>query len=174
MAKKKQSRKAARVGGGKKAATKKAGAKRSAPKRAKAKKKAAPAKKKGAAAKRRAAPAKAKPAPKPAAKPAVKPAVAKPVAKPVVIPAVAKPAPRPAPAAVAPAGGVSTREVNRGHVFALQPRVNPSFSPQAFDDARRELSDVLYGTIDEAARAVAERALELSNERPDREPFQPS
>jgi len=161
MATKKQSRKAARVGGGKKAATKKAGAKRSAPKRAKARKTAAPARKKAAAAKRMAAPAKAKPAPKPAAKPVVKPAVA-------------KPAPRPAPAAVAPAGGVSTREVNRGHVFALQPRVNAGFSPQAFDDARRELSDVLYGTIDEAARAVAERALELSNERPDRDPFQPS
>jgi hypothetical protein len=160
MATKKKSRKAARVGGRKKAATKKA-AQRSAPKRAKAKKKAAPARKKGVGAKRKAAPAKAKPTPKPAAKPVVKPALA-------------KPAPRPAPAPVAPAGGVSTREVNRGHVFALQPRVNTGFSPQAFDDARRELSDVLYGTIDEAARAVAERALELSNERPDRDPFQPS
>lgn len=163
MAAKKKGRKAARVGGKKKAATKKAGAKRSAPKRAKAKKKAAPVKKKkGATAKRKAAPAKAKPAAKPAPKPAV------------MKPEVAKPVPRPAPAPVAPAGGVSTREVNRGHVFALQPRVNAGFSPQAFDDARRELSDVLYGTIDEAARAVAERALELSNERPDREPFPPS
>jgi len=153
MATKKKSRKAARVGGRKKAATKKAGAKRSAPKRAKAKKRAAPARKKRAAAKRKAAPARAKPAPKPT---------------------VAKPSPRPARAPVAPSGGVSAREVNRGHVFALQPRVNTGFSPQAFDDARRELSDVLYGTIDEAARAVAERALELSNERPDRDPFQPS
>jgi hypothetical protein len=147
MASKKKGRKAARVGGRKKAATKKAGAKRSAPKRA---------------------------------RPKAKPAVAKPVAKtPVAKPAVAKPAivmpaPRPAPAPVAPAGGVSTRDVNRGHVFSLQPRVNTSFSLKAFDDARRELSDVLYGTIDEAARAVAERALELSNERPDRDPFPPS
>ncbi|MEX2208094.1 MAG: hypothetical protein WEF50_17850 [Myxococcota bacterium] len=105
----------------------------------------------------------------------MKPALAKPaLAKPALAkPALAKPAPRPAPTP-APAGGVNTREVNRGHVFALQPRVNTGFSPQAFDDARRELSDVLYGTIDEAARAVAERALELSNERPDRDPFQPS
>ena len=162
MAAKKKSRKAAKkVGGKKKSAAKKAGAKRGAGKRANPKKKVAPTRKNKVAAKAKAAPAAAKPAvPKPLA------------AKPAARPAIASPAPRPAAfVPIAPAGGVSTRDVNRGHLFALQPRVNTSFTPQAFDDARRELSDVRYGTIDEAARAVAERALELSNERPDRDPF---
>ena len=54
--------------------------------------------------------------------------------------------------------------MNRGHLFSLQPRVNTAFSPQAFEDARRELADVSYGSIDEAARAVAERALDSGDE----------
>ncbi|MGH6691044.1 MAG: hypothetical protein ACREF4_10245 [Gammaproteobacteria bacterium] len=89
---------------------------------------------------------------------------------------VAPPAPVPArsptPAAKQP-GDFIALQVNRGQIFALRPRANTGFSAAAFDAARRELADERYATIEEAARAVAVRALELTNERPRRTPFSP-
>jgi hypothetical protein len=144
-------------------------AKKTATKRGTAK--AAPARKKAAAkpkSAKRAPAKKAAPAAKPAAappKPAVKPVVA-PAAKPVA------PAPKPgSPPAPAGEGRFGAHDVNRGHIFSLRPRVNTGFSPEAFDDARRELADERYATIEDAARSVAERALELSNTRRTRAPF---
>jgi hypothetical protein len=147
--------------------------KKSAKGKGAAKKKAAPKKK---AAAKKAAPAKKKPAskakPKPAPKP--RPAAAKPAAaahaptKPVATPS---PFPAPAPPPPPAEGEVTAHDVNRGHIFGLRPRANTAFSPQAFENARRELAEQRYATIEEAARAVAERALELTNQRPSREPF---
>jgi hypothetical protein len=63
-----------------------------------------------------------------------------------------------------PAGGVSSLSVNRSHVFALRPRVSPAFRESAFLEAKRFLEDQSYATIEEAARAVVERALGKTNE----------
>ena len=127
-------------------------------------KSAAPAKKKAAAPARKKTPAK-----KPAAR-ASKPkaaAATKPAPKPVVAPAPARPA-APAPHA---AGTVSAEEVSLGHVMALRPRVHVGFKPSAFGDAKRALADERYATIQDAARAVVEKAIEISNESPSRSPF---
>ena len=61
-------------------------------------------------------------------------------------------------------GTISSTAVNMGNVFALRPRVNSSFRQEHFLNARRLLDDQAYETIEEATRAVVERALELSNE----------
>ena len=60
--------------------------------------------------------------------------------------------------------GISSTAVNMGHIFALRPRVKASFRPDDLLKARRLLDDESYASIEEAARAVANRALELSNE----------
>ena len=62
--------------------------------------------------------------------------------------------------------GVSSIGVNRGHVFALRPRVNTAFSPGNFDTAKHFLRDESYPSIEEAAQAVVEKALELTNKGP--------
>jgi len=62
------------------------------------------------------------------------------------------------------AGAVSSRAVNMGNVFALRPRVTTSFRQENFLEARRLLEDESYASLEEAARAVAERALELCND----------
>jgi len=141
--------------------------------------------------------AKKKSAPKPAAKkkPAKKPAVAAkataktaPTSKPVPLakpsaPLAPKPAAQPKPAtpkpeaAPAPAprmsGGITAADVNLGHIAGLKPRTHTGFRPEAFQEAKRALADARYTTIEEAARAVAEKATELSNESgPD--PFRPA
>jgi len=121
--------------------------KRPAPKKA-AKK---PAKKKAAVAKK-----------KPVAKAAPKGPPTRPMAKPVPQPAVAKPTPI-VPAAPAE-GGISAADVNLGHVVALRPRTHTGFKAEAFQEAKRALADARFATIEEAARAVAEKAVELSNE----------
>jgi len=75
--------------------------------------------------------------------------------------------PRPAPpvqTALPLGGGISAADVNLGHVAALRPRTHTGFKPEAFQEAKRALVDVRYATIEEAARAVAEKAVELSNE----------
>jgi hypothetical protein len=62
-------------------------------------------------------------------------------------------------------------DVSLGHVFALRPRVNTSFRPQSFGDAKRALAGERYADIGEAARAVAEEALSITREgaaRPER------
>jgi hypothetical protein len=59
---------------------------------------------------------------------------------------------------------VSSLAVNRGHLFALRPRVSAAFRQEDFIAARRLLEGEAYTSIEEAARAVAERALLLSND----------
>ena len=61
-------------------------------------------------------------------------------------------------------GAISSLTINRGHLFALRPRVSSAFRPQDFLAARRELESETYESIEAAARAVAERALALSND----------
>jgi hypothetical protein len=61
-------------------------------------------------------------------------------------------------------GPVSAADVNLGHVVALRPRTHTGFKPEAFADAKRALADARFASIDDAARAVAEKAVELSNE----------
>ena len=53
-----------------------------------------------------------------------------------------------------------------GHIFALRPKVPTSFRPDDFRRARTDLRDEGYASIQEAARAVAEKALETSNKKP--------
>ncbi len=64
--------------------------------------------------------------------------------------------------------GVSPRDVHLGHVFALRPRVNISFKRQYFHEAKLRLEDESYSSLEEAARAVVEKALELTHEGPPR------
>ena len=62
--------------------------------------------------------------------------------------------------------GVSSLDVNLGHIFALRPRLATSFRPDDLRVARQLLQDESYKTITEAARAVAERALDLTHDGP--------
>jgi hypothetical protein len=84
-------------------------------------------------------------------------------------------APKTAPKAAPKAEkAISSLAVNRGHLFALRPRVSTAFRPEDFLTARRELEDERYESIEAAARAVAERALALSNDtRKTKRDFQP-
>lgn len=66
---------------------------------------------------------------------------------------------------------VSSLAVNLGHVFALRPRVSTAFRQEDFVAARRLLEGEAYTSIEEAARAVAERALSLSNDPKGRRDF---
>jgi hypothetical protein len=61
---------------------------------------------------------------------------------------------------------VGVESVHLGHIHALRPRVNTSFSQAEFLNARRELAKEGYGSIEEAARAVAEKALAGANRKP--------
>ena len=60
-------------------------------------------------------------------------------------------------------GGFSSLDVNMGHVFTLRPRVPTSFKPGDFQEARHILEEESYKDAPEAARAVAEKALELTH-----------
>ncbi len=60
--------------------------------------------------------------------------------------------------------GVDATQVNLGHVLALRPRVSKSFKHDDLREAKRRLEDERWDTVEEAARAVAERALELQRE----------
>jgi hypothetical protein len=60
-------------------------------------------------------------------------------------------------------GDVSSKDVNMGHVFALRPRVSTSVPVADFLEARGLLDEERYQSIEDAARAVAERALSMSN-----------
>ena len=59
--------------------------------------------------------------------------------------------------------GFSSLEVNMGQVFGLRPRVATSFRPDDLRVARQQLGDESFDTAEAAARAVAEKALELSH-----------
>ena len=63
-------------------------------------------------------------------------------------------------------GSVSSLTVNLGHIFALRPRVETSFKPGNLDTAKHFFRDSSYSTIEAAARAVAEKALELTRDGP--------
>jgi len=63
-------------------------------------------------------------------------------------------------------GEVSAEQVNLGHIFALRPKVTTSFPQAQFLRARRELADERYDSIQQAARAVAEKALSSANRKP--------
>jgi hypothetical protein len=123
-------------------------------------------------------PAAKKAASKPAAKPATKKAAAKPAKKAAAQPA-KKAASKPAKQAAEPkaeaakpkaskGGDVSPEGVNMGHVFALRPRVTTAFPPDAFRRAKEDLAEERFASIQEAARAVAEKALETSQKKPNK------
>ena len=61
---------------------------------------------------------------------------------------------------------VSVDAVNLGHIFALRPRVTTAFPQDAFHKAKDELRDERFGSLEEAARAVAHKALETSQKKP--------
>ena len=65
-------------------------------------------------------------------------------------------------------GQVSSLGVNLGHIFALRPRVNTAFPPGQLNTAKHFLRDESYASIEDAARAVAEKALELTLKGPSR------
>ena len=64
-------------------------------------------------------------------------------------------------------------DVNLGHVFALRPRVSTTFKQSDFLTARHLLQDEAWSTIQDAARAVAEKALSLTNEARSKRGFKP-
>jgi len=139
----------------KKSAKKKAGAKAgAAKKKATAKKK--PAKKSAAKATAKTT-TKATTATKATAKTAAR-ATAKKATQ-----AAAKPAEASEPPKKKSAGKFSSADVNMGHVFALRPRVNTSFRQPDFISARQQLKEDGFESAQEAARAVAEKAIEMTH-----------
>ena len=63
-------------------------------------------------------------------------------------------------------GKIRVDAVNLGHIFALRPKVSTAFPQARFLSAKRDLADERYASIEEAARAVAEKALAASNRKP--------
>ena len=70
-------------------------------------------------------------------------------------------------------GKVSSMSVNLGQIFSLRPRVSTTFRQADFLTARLRLQDEAYANIEKAARAVAEKALELTHEGPLKRGFKP-
>ena len=68
---------------------------------------------------------------------------------------------------------VSSMSVNLGHLFSLRPRVSKTFRQADFLTARQLLQDEEYADIEEAARAVAEKALDLTHKGPPKRGFKP-
>ena len=60
--------------------------------------------------------------------------------------------------------GVSALDVNMSHVFSLRPRVATSFKAGDLSTAKHRLKEETYKDIQQAARAVAEKALALTHE----------
>ncbi len=128
-------------------------------KSAKGAKKAAPKK---ASATKKSAAKKAKPAKKRAAKAAKKKAPAK-KASAAKAPATKEASATKAPASNKAKGKFSSMDVNMGHVFALRPRANTSFRQPDFRTARQQLQDEAFDSVQEAARAVAEKAIDMTH-----------
>lgn len=63
-------------------------------------------------------------------------------------------------------GPVRAADVNLGHVFALRPRVNASFGLEHLRRAKDQLAGETWASLPEAARAVAEKAIEIAQETP--------
>ena len=76
-------------------------------------------------------------------------------------------------AASKPKGKFTSLNVNLGHIFALRPRVTTSFPQAHFRTARHLLQDESYASMGEAARAVVDKALELTREGPSKRGFKP-
>ena len=76
-------------------------------------------------------------------------------------------------AAKKPKGKFSSMSVNLGHVFSLRPRVSTTFRKADFLTARHLLQDETYQNVEEAARAVAEKALAMTHEGPPKRGFRP-
>ena len=72
-----------------------------------------------------------------------------------------------------PKSTVSSMSVNLGHVFSLRPRVSKTFRQADFLTARQLLQDEDYANVEEAARAVAEKALDLTHKGPPKRGFRP-
>jgi hypothetical protein len=72
-----------------------------------------------------------------------------------------------------PKGKFSSMNVNLGHIFSLRPRVGTSFRQADFLTARHLLRDESYANVEEAARAVAEKALAMTHEGPPKRGFRP-
>jgi hypothetical protein len=62
--------------------------------------------------------------------------------------------------------GASSLNVIMGQLFSLRPRVSTGFRPDDFRQARQSLADESYDTPQDAARAVAEKAIELTRGGP--------
>ncbi len=139
-----------------KAAAKKKVAKKSSSKKKVAKKKVAK-KKVATKAPVKKAPVKKAPAKKAAKTVAKKTEAPKKETKKVVTPQAPDPKPKSAPKGKFLAAGV-----NLGHVFTLRPRLETSFRQADFRTAKLHLQDEGYETLEEAVRAVAEKALELT------------
>ncbi len=80
-----------------------------------------------------------------------------------------KPASKAKPAAKKKAAAkntVSSMTVNMAHVFALRPRAVTSFKAGDFSTAKHQLQDEAYSDIHAAAKAVVEKALELTHGAP--------
>jgi hypothetical protein len=156
-----------------KKSSKKAGAKKASPKSKTGGKRATPAKKAAAKSKpaARAGAKKASPKRKTGAKPAAP--AKKTAARREPAAAVEKGSPAPKPAKKTTKGKFSSMSVNIGHVFSLRPRVNTSFRQADFLTARLLLQDEAYQSIEEAARAVVEKALDMTHEGPSKRGFKP-
>ena len=61
---------------------------------------------------------------------------------------------------------VSSLTVNMAHVFALRPRAITSFKAGDFSTAKHQLQDESYADVHAAAKAVVEKALELTHGAP--------
>jgi hypothetical protein len=112
--------------------------------------------------------AKAPAAKKKAVSPKAAPAAKKKAVSPKAAPAAKKKptaSPKAAPAAEEKTSVVA-KDVNLGHVFALRPRISTSFRQPDFLRARELLVEESYASVAEAARAVAEKALELTHDGP--------
>ncbi|MBW2241392.1 MAG: hypothetical protein JRH01_05345 [Deltaproteobacteria bacterium] len=71
----------------------------------------------------------------------------------------------------APEKGASVKDVHMGHIFALKPRVDKSFRQDDFRKAKEMLVDEAYESPAAAARALAEKALELTRKGPPKRGF---
>lgn len=61
------------------------------------------------------------------------------------------------------ASGIKASVIHLGHIFSLRPRAETSFEPRHLQSAKVLLQDEKYPDLDTAARAVAEKALELTH-----------
>lgn len=78
--------------------------------------------------------------------------------------ATAKKKPAKKSAAKKPAAAASSLSVNMGHIFALRPRVSTTFRQGDLATAKHQLQDESFANVADAARAVAEKALELTHD----------